>query len=44
MKDNHEFWQEFDKNNNIIHYKDNSGHEHWQEYDINNNLIHYREK
>jgi len=32
--------KEYDKNNNLIHYKNSNGLEFWQEYDENNNLIH----
>ena len=32
--------KEYDKNNNLIYYKDSSGYEYWREYDENNNLIH----
>jgi YD repeat-containing protein len=34
--------EEYDANNNLIHYKDSNGLEYWQEYDSNNNLIHYK--
>ncbi|MFW5871513.1 MAG: hypothetical protein ACOCUT_00250 [bacterium] len=44
-----ERWQEFDKNNNCIHFKDSygyeewyeysNGYEYWQKFDENNNLI-----
>ena len=36
-------FREFDKNNNLIHYKDSSGIEFWHEYDSNNNLIHSKD-
>ena len=32
--------QEYDQNNNLIHYKNSNGFEYWKEYDQNNNLIH----
>lgn len=35
--------REYDKNNNLIHYKDSDGYEYWKEYDKNNNLIHYKD-
>ena len=31
---------EYDKNNNLIHFKNSNGIEYWKEYDKNNNLIH----
>jgi len=33
-------FNEYDSNNNLIHYKDSNGYEFWNEYDSNNNLIH----
>ena len=34
--------EEYDKNDNLIHYRDSYGFEAWKEYDENNNLIHFR--
>jgi YD repeat-containing protein len=34
--------KEYDKNNNLIHYRASNGVEVWHEYDENNNEIHYR--
>jgi YD repeat-containing protein len=34
--------KEYDKNGNLIHYRDSDGWEWWSEYDENNNEIHYR--
>ena len=34
--------EEYDKNNNLIHWKDSNGYESWNEYDENNNLIYYK--
>ena len=31
---------EYDKNNNLIYYKNSTGFEYWKEFDKNNNLIH----
>ena len=38
----YEEWREFDKKNNIIHFKDNYD-EYWKEYDANGNVIHYKD-
>ena len=35
--------KEYDKNNNMIHYRDSEGYEYWREYDENSNQIHYRD-
>ena len=40
---NWEFWQQFDKNNNIIHFRDNKNEEYWKKYDENNNEIHFKD-
>ena len=40
--DGYESWIEFDKNDNVIHYKNSRGSEYWSEYDKNNNEIHYK--
>ncbi len=34
--------REYDKNNNLIHYKSSNGYEYWREYDENNNEINYK--
>ena len=34
--------KEYDKNNNLIHFRDTTGYESWYEYDKNNNVIHCR--
>lgn len=33
---------EYDRNGNLIHYKNSNGYEYWKEYDSNGNLIHYK--
>jgi len=33
---------EYDQNNNVIHYKTSNGFEYWNEYDENNNMIHHK--
>ena len=38
--DGDEYWEEYDKNNNVIHSKDSDGYDFWREFDKNNNLIH----
>jgi len=35
--------KEYDKNNNLIYFKNQNGSEFWQEYDENNNCIHYKD-
>ena len=35
--------RKFDKNNNLIHWKNSTGYEFWQEFDKKNNLIHYKD-
>ena len=40
--DGGEYWKEYDKNNNEIHYKSSDGFESWREYDSNNNVIHFK--
>ena len=37
-----EIWREFDKNDNLIHYKTSNGFETWREFDSNNNVVHYK--
>ena len=32
----------YDKNNNLVHFKNSKGYEEWKEYDENNNKIHYK--
>ena len=34
---------EYDKNSNLIHYKNSKGNEEWKSYDKNSNLIHYKD-
>ena len=34
--------KEFDKRNNLIHFKNSYGNEAWKEYDKKNNLIHHK--
>ena len=34
---------EYDKNGNLIHFKNSLGGEEWREYDSNGNLIHYKD-
>jgi YD repeat-containing protein len=34
--------KEYDKNNNLTHYRDSNGYEYWSEYDEKGNEIHYR--
>jgi len=34
---------EYDKDGNIIHYKDSDGFEYWNKYDKNNNLIYHKD-
>ncbi len=34
--------KEYDKNNNLIYYKNTSGFERWYKYDENNNEVYYR--
>ena len=41
--DGYEYWKEYDKNNNQIHYKNSDGYESWREYDKNNNEIHSKD-
>jgi len=33
----------YDKNNNLIYYKDSNGFEVWREYNEENNCIHYKD-
>jgi len=35
--------KEYDKNNNLIHYKNSNGLEFWQEFDEKNNCIYYKD-
>jgi len=35
--------KEYDKNGNLIHYKDSDGYEGWAKYDKNGNLIHCKD-
>ena len=35
--------KEYDKNNNLIHYKYSNGYEEWYEYDKNNNEINHKD-
>ncbi len=35
-------YYEYDKNNNLIHYKNINNFEFWKEFDENNNEIHYK--
>ena len=35
--------KEFDKNGNLIHFKDSNGVEEWKKYDKKNNLIHSKD-
>ncbi len=35
--------KKYDKNNNLIYFKDSKGDELWQEYDENNNMIHHKD-
>ena len=37
-----ESWKEYDKSNNMIHFKDSDGFELWKEYDKSNNMIHHK--
>ena len=32
--------KQYDKNKNLIYYKNSGGYERWSEYDKNNNLVH----
>jgi len=34
--------KEYDKNNNLIYFKDSKGYESWKKYDKNNNEIYYK--
>lgn len=42
IKEENSIIKEYDKDNNLIHYKD-SDKEYWNEYDKNNNIIHHKE-
>ena len=35
--------KEYDRNGNMIYYKNSDGFESWKEYDSNNNLIHFKD-
>ena len=37
-----EYWYKYDKNGNLIYYKNSVGDEVWTEYDENNNEIYYK--
>ncbi len=34
--------EKYDKNNNLVYFKDNTGYEYWGEFDENNNQIHFK--
>ena len=39
----YETWSEYDKNNNLIHYKNSNGYEIWREFDKNDNRIYHKD-
>ena len=39
----YEQWYDYDKNGNMIHFKDSDGYEQWNDYDKNGNRIHWKD-